>query len=625
MSRSAPRSSPRPFAVACLATLALFGSVGCRPGAPSPAPARAPTAADARKPAEAKPAARTSDAARKTVVATPRPAPATPPRFVDVAHESGIDFTYFNDEAAENWLIVEVMGGGAAWLDVDLDGWLDLYLTEGCRLEKSAGGDGEHRDRLYRGRGAAGFRDISGVAGIGDDHYGQGVAVGDYDADGFPDLYLANFGPAVLLRNNGDGTFTDVTAPAGIDFAKWGTSAAFADLDHDGQLDIYACTFLDNRLGNNKACDYPQGRGYCGPGSYVGEQDQVWVSRGDGTFTERSAELGFIETSGRGKGLAVSIVDLDDDLLPEVYVGNDMTPNYLYTPRPAAGTPIRYDELATSAGCAVSDDGENEASMGIVTEDFDGDGRPDIFLAHFYQAKNTLYQNVGQLLFADISRKTRIAATSLHNLGFGAVGLDWDRDGRMEMFVATGHVLGPRVQPYQMQPQLLWQAANGTFVDVSDDVGGEYFGGKWLGRAAAGADYDNDGDLDLAVSHNISPVALLRDDTAAPGRFLGLDLRTPSRIPPVGGRVEVTCDGRTTVRPIAAGGSYLSSHDPRILITLPPGDSPADVTIHWPSGRVESLPLEADAYWQVLEGEAPRRVNPPQASPGRGQSAVGMR
>lgn len=618
MSRMASRTSdPRRLAVACFATLLLVAPVGCRPGSPSPAPGGPAK--------ELEPAPRQSDAARKTGVPTPRPAPTTPPRFVDVARDSGIDFTYFNDGEAENWLIVEVMGGGAAWLDVDLDGWLDLYLTEGCRLEKSQEGDGEHRDRLYRGRGAAGFRDVSAAAGVSDDHYGQGVAVGDYDADGFPDLYLANFGPAVLLHNNGDGTFTDVTASAGIDFAKWGTSAAFADLDHDGQLDIYACTFLDNRLGNNKACDYPQGRGYCGPGSYVGEQDQVWVSGGDGTFVERSADLGFIETSGRGKGLAVAVVDLDDDLLPEVYVGNDMTPNYLYTPRPAAGTPIRYDELATAAGCAVSDDGENEASMGMVTEDFDGDGRPDIFLAHFYQAKNTLYQNLGSLVFADISRKSRIAATSLHNLGFGTVGLDWDRDGRMEMFVATGHVLGPRVQPYEMQPQLLWQAANGTFVDVSDDVGGEYFGGKWLGRAAAGADYDNDGDLDLAVTHNISPVALLRDDTAAPGRFLGLDLRTPSRIPPVGGRVEVRCDGRTTVRPITSGGSYLSSHDPRILVTLPPGESPADVTIHWPSGRVDSLRLGADAYWQVLEGDAAKRMNPPQATAGRGQSTVGMR
>jgi len=614
---SARSSLPRRLAVACVAALLLVAPLACRPGAPPPqGPAKVARETSPRAEPEG---------ARKTAVTPPRPAPPVPPRFVDVARDSGIDFTYFNDEASGNWLIVEVMGGGAAWLDVDLDGCLDLYLTEGCRLEASQEGDGEHRDRLYRGSGGAGFRDVSAVSGIDDDHYGQGVAVGDYDADGFPDLYLANFGPAVLLHNNGDGTFTDVTAAAGIDFARWGTSAAFADLDHDGLLDIYACTFLDNRLGNNKSCDYPQGRGYCGPGSYVGEQDQVWVSRGDGTFAERSADLGFIEKDGRGKGLAVSIVDLDDDLVPEVYVGNDMTPNYLYTRRGAGGSTATYEEIATSAGCAVSDDGENEASMGIVTEDFDGDDRPDLFLAHFYQAKNTLYQNLGNLLFADVSRKTRIAATSLHNLGFGTVGLDWDRDGRMEMFVATGHVLGPRVQPYRMQPQLLWQAANGTFVDVSDDVGGAYFEGKWLGRAAAAADYDNDGDLDLAVSHNISPVALLRDDTAAPGRYLGLDLRTPSRIPPVGGRVEMTCGDRRTVRPIAAGGSYLSSHDPRILFALPPGETPAEVTIHWPSGRVDHFSLEGNAYHRVLEGERPERVSPPPESRRDGTGAVGMR
>jgi len=531
---------------------------------------------------------------------------AVKPRFIDVARESGLDFTYFNDAESGHWLIVEVMGGGAAWLDFDLDGWLDLYLTEGCRLESARDGDGEHRDRLYRGRGSAGFQAVAAAAGVVDDRYGQGVAVGDYDADGFPDLYLANFGSAALLHNNGDGTFTDVSASSGIHRDTWGTSAAFADLDRDGFLDIYSCVFLDNTLSNNKVCEYAQGRGYCGPGSYLGEQDAVWVSGGDGTFSDRSQELGFIEREGRGKGLAVAVADFNDDLVPEVYVGNDMTPNYLYTVRPGPDT--RYEEIATAAGCAVSDDGENEASMGIANDDFDGNGLPDIFLCHFLNAKNTLYQNLGNLQFADVSRRTRIAATSLHNLGFGTVALDWDRDGRMEMFVATGHVLGPKVQPNEMQPQLLRQMENGTFIDVSDDVGGAYFQGRWLGRAAAGADYDNDGDLDIAVSHNTSPLTLLRDDTAAPGRFLGLDLRTPSRLPPIGGRVEVRAGARRVVRPVAAGGSYLSSHDPRILFTLPPGDEPADVTIHWPSGRVDSYALSGDAYWRITEGAEPIRM-----------------
>lgn len=577
-----------------------------RPARPPAPPPEAP-APPASATAPLAPGAQPQKAAALARPATP--ALAVQPRFVDVARESGVEFEYHTDAEAGHWLIVEVMGGGAAWLDFDVDGWLDLYLADGCRLDRTATGDGEHRDRLWRGRGAAGFREASLPAGIGDDHYGQGVAVGDFDADGFPDIYLANYGPAVLLRNNGDGTFSDVTAAAGIDFARWGTSAAFADIDRDGFLDVYACTFLDNTLDNNKPCDFLGGRGYCGPGEYLGEQDQVWISRGDGTFAERSADLGFVELEGRGKGLAVAAVDLDGDLAPEVYVANDMSPNYLWASRPTGGSPgLRYEDIAVSAGCAVSDDGQNEASMGIVAEDFDGDALPDIFLTHFYRSKNTLYQNLGNLTFADVSRRTKIAATSLHNLGFGCVGLDWDRDGRMEMFVATGHVLGPNVDPYLMQPHLLHQEPGGTFSDVSDTVEGNYFNSKWLGRAAAGADYDEDGDLDIAVTHTTTPFALLRDDTAAPGRYLSLDLRTPSRIPPVGGRVEVRHGDRSVVRPIVAGGSYLSTHDPRLLFALPPGDDEAEVTIHWPSGRVDSLRLAANAQWRIEEGREPRRI-----------------
>jgi hypothetical protein len=587
--------------------LSLLPASGCRRAADGLAPAE--KAAKAPRAAAPKASGGGPQASAPTARAEP-PALAVRPRFIDVARESGIDFKYFNDDAAGHWLIAEVMGGGAAWLDFDVDNRLDLYLTEGCRLDRSDVGDGEHRDRLYRHTGGSvRFRDISAAAGIHDDHYGQGIAVGDYDADGFPDIYLANFGPAVLLHNNGDGTFSDVTVAAGIDFRRWGTSAAFADIDCDGFLDIYACTFLDNRLDNNKPCEYTQGRGYCGPGSYLGEQDQVWISGGDGSFTERSETLGFVEREGRGKGLAMSIVDLDDDLVPEVYVANDMSPNFLWVARPTGGTPgVRYEDAAVASGCAVSDDGENEASMGVVAEDFDGDGLPDLFLTHFHLAKNTLYQNLGQRQFADVSRRRRIAATSLHNLGFGCVGLDWDRDGRMEMFVATGHVLGPKVEPWRMQPQLLHQEAGGTFSDVSDAVGGNYFTGTWLGRAAAGADYDDDGDLDIAISHNTTPVVLLRDDTGAPGRYLGLDLRTPSRIPPVGGRVEVRSGDLRIVRPIAAGGSYLSAHDQRLLFTLAAGDEPADVTVHWPSGRIDRFAVPGNAYWRVTEGGEPVRM-----------------
>lgn len=536
------------------------------------------------------------------------PATIVPPRFVDVATAMGIDFTPFNDASAGHMMIVEVMGSGAGWLDYDLDGWLDLYLTEGCRLEEAGGGDGIHRDRLYRGRGGAGFRDVSATAGALDDRFGQGIAVGDYDVDGFPDIYLSNYRSAVLLRNNGDGTFVDVTTEAGITSDGWGSSAIFADLDRDGIPDIFACRYLHDVLGEHGPCDYPWGRSHCGPAVRSGVSDLVWLGRGDGTFIESAASLGIVDDEGKSKGLAVSSVDLDDDLVPELYVGNDAQPNSLW--RWSAGPPASYADVAPVAGCALSDDGRGEATMGIATEDFDGDGLVDIHLTHFALAKNTLYRNLGGLLFEDASAASGIAAVSFENLAFGTVALDWDRDGRMDLFNATGHVFGTADAPGAMSPQLLRQRDDGLFVDVSAEVGGAYFGGLWLGRAAAAADYDEDGDLDIVVTHVGTRTALLRDDTAPPGRFIGFDLRTPDRIPPVGGRVEVTCGGRRMVRPIVAGGSYLSAHDPRLLFPLPPGDESALVRVHWPSGRIDRLRLAGDRSWRITEGREPVESRP---------------
>ena len=549
------------------------------------------------------------------------------PVFNDVASASGIDFTYDRDVVPGRWLVVEVMGGGCAWIDYDRDGWLDLFLTNGGRIEYDRGPARDAPDHLYRsnGRSADGrvtFTDATLPAAVGDPGYGQGVAVGDYDADGFPDLYLANYGPNALLRNMGDGTFVDVTGPTRVGDDKWGTSAVFTDLDFDGILDIYCTNFLDNIPANARPCfvgaqvvgatEYTEMEGYCGPGNYKGEQDAVYIGRGDGTFAAAAADLGFVEREGAGKGLCVAVADLDDDLKPEVYVGNDMTPNCLYVPRSdtlpdASGSKphVRYEEVAFDSGCAVSDQGENEATMGIACDDFNDDGRPDIFLCHFYKAKNTLYHNLGRLQFADESRRTRIAATSYDNLGFGTVALDWDRDGRLDLFNATGHVLGPNYRPEQMPPQLLRRIDRERFADVSADVDGGYFRGSYLGRGVAGGDYDNDGDLDIAVAHNDSPFALLRNDTAAPGRFVSLELVTADRIPPVGGRVEMACGAIRMVRPVVAGGSYQASHDPRLLFTLPPGAEPAAVTIHWPSGRIDRVTLAGDTHWRVGEGAEP--------------------
>lgn len=623
---AAPRCPPAAaVAVALFFMTAMLCTPGCTTSRPPEKAAPASTASPASG-TTAAPAATDAPLPASTVP-TSRPGTATPspvrPVFDDVAAAAGIDFTYDRDVVPGRWLIVEVMGGGVAWIDADLDGWLDLFFTNGGPIEPDRGTPREASDQLFHslGRGADGevtFRNVTAAAGVDrsradgitEQGYGQGVAVGDYDADGFPDIYVANYGSNRLLHNNGDGTFSDVTTEAGVGDTSWGTNAFFADLDFDGLLDLYVVNFLDQTPANGRPCDYGGAIGYCGPGSYRGVQDLVYIGQGDGTFLEQSARLGFVEPDGLGKGLAAVAVDLDDDLRPEVYVGNDMTPNLLYTTsgtEGAANRPgsVRYSEIGMTAGCALSDQGENEATMGIVCEDLDDDGRPDLFLAHFHKAKNTLYRNLGGLLFSDESRRTRIAATSFDNLGFGSVALDWDRDGLLDLFVTTGHVLGPNHPPEQMPPQLLRRIDRTRFADVSSEVEGPYFAGLWLGRGVAGGDYDNDGDLDIAVAHNDSPSALLANRTAAPGRFLGLELTTPGRIPPVGGRVEVVSGKIRMVRPVFAGGSYQASHDPRLLFTLDEGDAPAAVTIHWPSGRIDRLSLDGDRYWRIMEGSAP--------------------
>lgn len=530
------------------------------------------------------------------------PSPHLPPRFVDCADAVGLHFSYYNDEVKDRFFLPEVMGGGVAWLDYDGDGVLDLYAVDGCQLRPPEGQAGHYRNRLFRGhRGPEGyfFRDVTGSVGAAADRqFGHGCAVGDFNSDGFPDLYVTNYRSAVLLRNNGDGTFDDVTEEAGVRNPFWGMSSVWVDLNDDQYLDLYVVNYLDVNFENLQVCSFRGKPGYCGPGEYQGQPDRVFVNLGNGQFLEQSEELGLVGPNG--KGLVVAALDLDQDGRAEIYVGNDMTANFLFTrSRPSfAVQPSEerlYWEVANPAGCAVSDTGLNEATMGIAAADYNRDGLPDIFLSHFYQQKNTLYTNLGGLLFKDDSRRTRIAATSYDFLGFGTVALDYDRDGAMDIFVANGHVLGPYYEPCEMTPQLLRNDGTGRFDDISHEAG-PYFQEKLLGRGVAGADFDQDGDLDIAISHLHRPLALLRNDNEA-GHFLGFSLWQPNRIPPVGARVEIVQNGKKWVVPYVAGGSYLSSNDTRILVSLPDA-SPADVTVYWPHGAVNiHLQVAVDQYY----------------------------
>ena len=526
------------------------------------------------------------------------------PVFENIAEDRGIQFTFFSDTVPGRFYLPEVMGGGVAWIDFDNDGRLDIYLANGSFLSADSENLGEHTNRLYRNTGSE-FVDVSKACGAEFDlEYGQGIAVGDYDADGFQDLFVANYGHNTLFHNQGDGSFVETTLEAGLSpEPQWSSSTLWLDLDQDDDLDLYVVNYMDVRPDNYKICRYNGVEGYCGPGEYQAIDDQVYLNQGDGTFVESAESLGF--RAENGKGLAISAIDFDLDLAPEIYVANDMTPNFLFSTqdpfnRDGESTSKKaYRELGIFSGTAASDVGQPEASMGIASGDFNTDGLPDIFLTHFYSHKNTLYRNRGGLVFTDESKTSNVARTSYETLGFGTVSLDYDLDGAIDLFIANGHVLGPNHPPYQMQPQLLRNDGEGLFTDLTPEISG-YFQGEYLGRGAAGADFDNDGDLDIGVTHIGSPFALLENNTQDPHHFLGLELVTESRIHPVGTRVEVTYDGETRVYCTSAGGSYLSDPDRRVLIGLGNHTGSVDVKILWSTGDVTELPdLAAQRYWRV--------------------------
>lgn len=532
-----------------------------------------------------------------------------PPVFVEIARDVGINFTFHSDVVAGRFLLPEVMGGGVAWLDFDRDGMLDLYFANGSLLEPAAGTGQEFENALFRNYSLQDFRNVAKESGSDDSEYGQGCIAGDFNSDGFSDLYVANYGPNILLENNGDGTFTDTTHLAGVGDSRWGTSGVWFDADGDADLDLFVVNYLDVTLANNQTCLYGDKIGYCGPGRYSGVSDLVYLNQGNGTFREAADELGFNPIAG--KGLAIVVTDFNADFLPDIYVANDMTANFLYTrcadPTTIPG-PRLYCEIAAEAGCAVSGDGMNEASMGISCADFDSDGQVDLYLTHYYQMKNTLYHNLGGMLFEDDSFRTGVAAASFSSLGFGTSPLDYDGDGAPDLFIANGHVLGAAIQPNAMHPQLLHNDGKGKFREVSRHSG-EYFQSRWLGRSVASADYDNDGDTDLAVTHLEKPAALLRNDTVTGRRFLGLILEGANRIPPVCARVTVTTSQDRQTQVFSAGGSYLSTNDSALLFHVANSAETARVEIAWPSGRTDQFPAVAsNQYWRITEGGSPKDI-----------------
>lgn len=534
---------------------------------------------------------------------------------------SGLDFMHINGMSGRRYLL-EIMGAGAALLDYDNDGDLDIYLVQGGALEghpasgdASAKGESEDTDRLFRNDlgtgGGLHFTDVTKTSGIKARGYGMGVATGDFDADGWTDIYVTNFGPNQLWRNKGDGTFVDVTATAGVaGGARWSSSAAFLDFDADGLLDLFVTNYLDYSLHNPKLCRAANSvPDYCGPQSYPPVPDQLYRNLGHGRFAEVSVQAGLAGTSG--KGLGVITRDFNRDGHIDVFVANDTMDNFLWYNNGDGS----FTEQGLESGVAVNMDGEREASMGVSAADFDADGDLDLFMTHLQGETNTLYVNDGSTGFVDSTNRLGLGAPSRKFTGFGTAWLDYDNDGWQDLLIANGAVRTEGVQsttdplaPLREPNQLFRCLGEGRFADVTRSAG-DAFEQLEVSRGAAFGDLDNDGRSDVVITNNNGPVRVLMNRAARHNHWLGLELRdaeTGRDIPGV--RIAVLTGqaaqgSRVHWRWTGTDGSYLSANDPRVLLGLGTQTQIEAVRVYWPQGTVEEWrDLPVDRYHPLVRG-----------------------
>ena len=504
-------------------------------------------------------------------------------RFVESAAELGIDFTHRHFGTGEKYM-PENMGPGVAVLDYDGDGLLDVYFAQGIPLA------GDERDptainRLFRQTPDGTFVDVTARAGVGDPGYGMGSSFGDYDRDGDLDLYVTNFGPNVLYRNRGDGTFEDVTATAGPDCPLWSVSSGFFDPDGDGDLDLYVTNYLDFAFDNHKWCGISQTgvRAYCHPDVYNAVPDCFYRNEGDGSFTEVSREVGIVPTAD-GVGLGVAFADLDGDGHQDIYVANDAQMNYLYLGDGKGG----FTESALLSGVGFNDTGAAESSMGVEIGDLDGDGLQDIFLTHLDEQTNTLYRNLGGGLFIDITQITGLASKSMAWVGFGTVFFDYDNDGDLDIVVANGHIIDnielfDPVRSHAQPGQLFENSGKATFTDISTALG---LTDRLVGRGAAGADLDRDGDLDLVIAQNDGRTLVLVNKTEDLGQSVAFRLEGgPSNPQGFGARLELSAGDHSQIRHARSSSGYLSQGPPETQFGLGPAKQVDELRVDWPAGQ----------------------------------------
>ncbi|MEE8524047.1 MAG: CRTAC1 family protein [Thermoanaerobaculia bacterium] len=503
-----------------------------------------------------------------------------------MAEAVGVDFVHDRGGTGDKHY-PETMGSGVAWLDFDGDGWWDLYLMQSGPFPPR--GQAGAANRLFRNLGGS-FEDVTERSGVGHRGFGQGVVAADADGDGTADLYLGNYGADALLLNRGDGTFADATPSSGLGLGGWTSSAAFGDGDGDGDLDLYVTRYLVYPEDNQLFCGDPETgrRQYCDPALFEGESDRYYKNRGDGRFDDATREAGF--AGADGKGMGVLFTDLDGDRFADVYVANDLTLNLLYRNLGGgrSGAPA-FEDLSLLSGTALNRDGKPEAGMGVAAGDVDGDGRPDLAVSNFDVETNTLYRNLGQMLFEDIAAESGFGPPSFNFLAFGIVLVDLDLDGDLDAYVANGHVRErPRRENvfYAERDLVLLGDGGGGFRELRCD-GLERDPG--VGRGVAWSDFDHDGDPDLAVQNNDSRFELLRNETADYG-WLGVRLRgRGGNTEAVGAEVRLLSGDHEQTRRVVAGDSYQSSSDKRLLFGLGAVGEADEIEIVWPSGKVRRL------------------------------------
>jgi hypothetical protein len=528
------------------------------------------------------------------------------PRFVEIASQSGVTFQHICGKADEKPYIFETKGGGIGFFDYDNDGWMDLYIVQGSTVERFKAGKNPHGS-LFRNLGDWRFEDVTEKAGLTRGAWGMGVTAADYDNDDWVDIYLTNLGPNFLYRNNGNGTFTDVTEKAGVGDPRWSTSAAFGDFDVDGFVDLFVPNYID--VGPEKlpktsdACRYRGIPCMCGPRGLMGAADSLFHNNGDGTFTEVSQKTGVVDSENYF-GLGSIWADVNNDGRVDLYVANDATPNLLFVNKGAGS----FEESGFQSGLSFSGEGMEQASMGVDVADYDNDGLLDVYVAHFASDYSTLYRNEGNLSWEDVTGTALVRAAEFPLVSWGTRFVDLNNDGWKDIFHSNGHVYPfmerrPFGKETFRQPKTLYlNLKNGTFLDASTMAGPD-LQTPTVGRGAAFADVDNDGDIDIAVANMNGAPQLLRNDSPRGSHWaMFRTVGRKSNRDGIGVRITLTADGIRQIWEIKRTVSIYSCSDPRAHFGSGNAGRIASVQVRWPSGKTQEFrDVPADRHYLIDE------------------------